>query len=300
MIRRACLLATCFATLFIAGCADSEADSSGSAEQFIVNNGQFFEGALPSDTGGPIVEPPQTINSFISVGYAGKPISGLAALDASAVAVEIPSLSHGYWVVPVGSIDPNENKFGWSANCDFSRDIKPGEHLLQVAAVGSDGKFGPTSGLNLTLLAFGPRGHVSASLTWGNDADLDLHIIGPSGKELDPKHPNTSAVENGVVSVGGGKLDRDAGAGCIADGYRAENVVWEDDSNTSDVDEGLPESGSYAVKVDLFNSCGRPATDFKFVLYVDGAPILTKVGRVLDIDADSGAGPGLFVTEFTL
>jgi hypothetical protein len=52
------------------------------------------------------------------------------------------------------------------------------------------------------------------------------------------------------------------------------------------------------VKVDLFSACSKPATTFKFSLYVDGQAVLEKAGRLLDIDADGGAGPGLFVTEF--
>ena len=79
----------------------------------------------------------------------------------------------------------------------------------------------------------------------------------------------------------------DSNASCVQDGYRMENVVWSD----------APEVGTYVVNVDMFSACGAPAATFSFSLYVDGQEIVHKVGRLLDIDADSG-GPGLFVTEF--
>jgi hypothetical protein len=135
-----------------------------------------------------------------------------------------------------------------------------------------------------------PTGHVVASLTWGIDADLDLHIVSPSGKELSPKHPNTIASDsNGKPVAGSGLLDHDSLAGCIPDGLRTENVVWGD----------APEAGAYTVYVDLFSACGKPAANFKFSLLVDGQSVLEKAGRLLDIDADGGASSGLFVTQFT-
>jgi hypothetical protein len=122
-------------------------------------------------------------------------------------------------------------------------------------------------------------------------------LTSPSGKELDPKHPSTTAIADagadaGFPLPGFGTLDRDSNAACVSDGYRAENVVWDDEA-------GAPEAGLYVVRVDMFSACGAPSADFNFTLYVDGVATLHRVGRLLDINADGG-GPGLFVTEFTL
>jgi hypothetical protein len=133
-----------------------------------------------------------------------------------------------------------------------------------------------------------------ASLEWTNRADLDIHIVSPSGKEIDPKHPNTGVVpkqgipENGIP--GSGHLDHDSNAACVQDGVRRENVVWQD----------APEPGVYVVRVDMFNACSEPAANFAFSLYFSGQRILKQAGRLLDIDADGGGpGSGLFVAYFT-
>jgi hypothetical protein len=121
-------------------------------------------------------------------------------------------------------------------------------------------------------------------------------LISPSGKELDPKHISTTAIDEDTMLPlpGGGTLDHDSNANCIPDGRRMENVVWATDADAP------PEAGTYTVIAHLFNSCGRPATNFVFDLYVDGQATQHQAGVLLDIDADNGVGPGLYVTQFTL
>lgn len=55
-------------------------------------------------------------------------------------------------------------------------------------------------------------GDIQINLTWNNNADLDLHVIDPSGEEIYWKHKN---------SVSGGILDRDD-----IDGEGPENIFW--------------------------------------------------------------------------
>jgi len=280
------------------GCGDSERDSSGANEPLIVNNGQFFAGSYPSDQGGPAVTSTSGIRStVIPAGTVAKSIGGNAAEGALSVAVALEGLGSGYWVVPVGSPDQEiEGELTWRMSCDFARDLPAGPQKLLFAAANRDGKFGGTNLLEVTTTPFRPQGHVVASLSWGNDADVDLHVISPSGKELDPKHISTTAIDEDTMLPlpGGGTLDRDSNANCIADGRNTENVVWATDADAP------PESGTYTVIAHLFNSCGRPATNFVFDLYVDGQATEHQAGVLLDIDADNGAGPGLYVTQFTL
>ncbi len=288
-----CSIACCWLT----GCGDSVSAHVGTSEPLRVTNGQFFEGDLPLANDGPTIDAPNGIrNGTVTAGTSGKKIGGLTSAESFAVAIRLDELSHGYWVVPLGAVDFTEGKPTWSATCDFSRDIPPGTHALKIAASDRQGNFGAPASAQLNFLPYLPQGHVVANLTWGNDADLDLHIVSPSGAELDPKHPTTATIDDdGNISVGGGTLDRDSNAGCIADGNRSENVVWA--SNASDP----PESGTYLVRVDMFNSCGKAATDFKFTLLIDGEVVLERAGRLLDVDADGGGlGSGLFVTEFGL
>jgi hypothetical protein len=300
-MTRSAVLIWCIA-LVATGCGNSATASSGAAEPLRVTGGQFFEGAFPAPTGGPNVEVPDTVRtSVVAAGFTGKKIGGLTPADSLSVALALQGLGHGYWVIPVGSPDPLSNELTWTAVLDFGHDIPAGDQLLLLAAANRDGHFGRSVSQHLTVLPIRPTGHVVASLRWGNNADLDLHIVSPSGKEEDPKHPNTgdlidAGADAGLPPEGSGKLDLDSNAGCVIDGYRNENVVWE-------ADAGAPEPGTYVVRVDLFSACGQPAADFVFDLYIDGQPQPDqhKVGRLLDIQADGGGpGSGLFVTEFTL
>ena len=272
----------------LAACGDSEAAPSGLAEPMRVSNGQFFLGSFPrSDDAGPTISQLMFRNT-----YPAKSIAGSATSSAQTVALAIEGLGSGYWLVPVGAPDlVVPGTFTWTASTEFSASIPPGPHNLLAAASAEDGKVGPVTSQTLLIKSLLPTGHVVASLTWGADVDLDLHIEAPGGKELFSKHPNTIASdETGAPVSGSGLLDRDSLAACVPDGVRAENVVW----------SGPPATGVYFVRVDMFNACSKPAATFKFNLYVDGKSVLERTGRLLDMDADGGGeGSGLFVTQFT-
>ena len=282
----------------VVGCGDSEAASSGVGEPLTISNGQFFEGSYPTDRGGPAITSTSGYRTtVIPAGTVGKSMGGNAAAGSFSVAMALAGLGRGYWVIPVGSPDQEtKGELTFKALCNFAHDLPAGPQKMLYAAANRDGKFGATSFLDLTATPFLPQGHVVASLSWGNDADVDLHLIGPSGKELDPKHISTTAIDTGTMlpEPGAGTLDRDSIANCVPDGRRTENVVWASDAAQP------PEVGTYTVNVHLFNSCGRPATSFVFDLYVDGKVIQHEAGVLLDVDADNGAGPGLYVTQFTL
>ena len=300
MSRAASLIAASILALGAAGCGDSQSAKSGANEPLTVSNGQFFEGTYPSDQGGPGITSAAGIRStIIPAGTVAKSISGNAAEGALSVAVALEGLSSGYWVTPVGPPDQDtKGELTWKVVCNFAHDLPAGPQKLRFAAANRDGTFGAQRLLEVMTTPFMPQGHVVASLSWGNDADVDLHLISPSGKELDPKHISTTEIDEGtkLPLPGGGTLDRDSIANCAPDGRRQENVVWATDATEP------PEAGTYTVMAHLFNSCGRPATSFVFDLYIDGQSVESEhqAGVLLDIDADNGTGPGLYVTQFTL
>ena len=298
MIRLASLLGAAALACLVVGCGSSEKASSGATEPLTVSNGQFFAGSFPTADGGPAITSNAGFRSnVIPAGSVGRGFGGNAEAGALSVAVAFEGLGSGYWVLPVGSPDQDlKGQLQWKAVCNFAHDLPVGAHNLLFAAANRDGHFGATSPLQVTSLPFAPEGHIVASLAWGNDADVDLHIVSPSGKELDPKHHSTTAIDDSTMTPlpGGGVLDRDSLANCAPDGHRSENVVWESDAEA-------PEAGTYTVRVHLFNSCGRPSTAFVFTLTIDGVVVQQKAGRLLDIDADNGADvPGLYVTQFDL
>jgi hypothetical protein len=278
--------------LSLLGCGDSQAAPSGLDEPVRIVGGQFIEGNFPeSHASGPAISAISINDLELLEGASGKSVSGLAGPGSLSVAIALQGLGHGYWVVPVGAEDLNApGFFDWGASLSFSTNVPGPKPQLAFAAADSSGQFGPLITQTLFVKSLVPMGHVVASLTWGVDADLDLHLIVPGGKELSPKHPNTiKSDDNGKPVAGSGLLDHDSLASCIPDGLRTENVVWAD----------APLAGTYSVYVDMFSACGKPAASFKFSLLVDGQSVLEKAGRLLDIDADGGASSGLFVTQFT-
>ena len=288
-------LSLCLLAMFglsLSGCGDSQAAPSGLTEPVYIVGGQFIGGSFPkSHDSGPEVSAVNIHDLQLLEGTPGKSVTGLAAAGSQSVAIALQGLGTGFWVVPVGGEDLiAPGLFDWGASLSFSTNVPGSKPTLEFAAADSSGQFGPLATQTLFTEARLPMGHVVASLSWGVDADLDLHLVSPNGKELSPKHPNTiSSDANGKPVAGSGLLDHDSLAACVPDGLRTENVVWAD----------APLAGTYSVYVDMFSACGKPAANFKFSLLVDGQSVLEKAGRLLDIDADGGESSGLFVTQFT-
>jgi hypothetical protein len=296
-VRFPALLACLLLAAPVVACGSSVADLSGAGEPLqveLASHGQFFEGAFPSDQGGPAVASIASKNNAIRAGEVGKNLSGTVQSSPHALALAFHGLGHGYWVVPVGAQDPISMGYSWSALTDFSRALPAGPQTLDFAAGDGSGKFGPVSQLDVQVAPFIPTGHVVASLIWGNNADLDLHVVSPTGEELDPKHVNTAlsdaGADQGQPLAGNGTLDRDSNADCVLDSWRAEDVVW----------PMTIEPGTYLFRVDMFSACGVPSANFRLTLYVDGTPVLDESGRLLDVDADGGGlGSGLYVGSYT-
>ena len=141
------------------------------------------------------------------------------------------------------------------------------------------------------------------SLVWDTPVDLDLRVITPEGKVVDPKHPSTALAVDGHVDPtvkGTGIFDTDALRGCVDTGHRRENLVWQD----------APETGTYLVYASLFSACGQASVRFTLSLNqrapsADGGALqlvdtFETTGELLAADADAGTRLGLFITEFTV
>lgn len=119
-------------------------------------------------------------------------------------------------------------------------------------------------------------GDVQVTLTWEGPADIDLHVIDPTGREINYQNRGTE---------GEGWLDVDAHANCVdAERPAVENVFW---------GPGRAPAGTYEVRVHHFDSCGgSETTRWRVDLKVDG-----------DLQAFQGRlAPGSepqFVTRFT-
>jgi len=296
---------------------------------------EFVEGALPGlrpltgEEIGAGVTPakPYVIevtipNPTIVVGSSAVQIPGSVTTDASGVGMRFADIGSGYWVRP--STTPSASGgFSFGLDATISSDAPVGKHTLLYAAIAPDGRAGtqkdivlcleppiPDKHAGLDSAVFGnacdPKREPPAlvwSLAWDTAVDLDLKVITPTGKLVDPKHPNTADAVDGKVDLtepGVGIMDRDSNADCRLDDKNRENLVFEE----------LPPSGRYAIYADLFEACGKPSVRFdaSIVTREQGAEEDTfkqvttfRQGGVLTAaHADGGSKLGLFVTEFVV
>ena len=107
-----------------------------------------------------------------------------------------------------------------------------------------------------TLIVVG-SGDVQVTLTWDNDADLDLHVTEPGGAKIWWANPGPSAT--------GGLLDLDSNAGCGGPFLSTENIFWPQEQS--------PE-GMYTVDVVVWSPCGLPAANWHLVVQIAGIGII--------------------------
>lgn len=320
----ACLLAASVpgALVAAAGCSDGIQADVGITEPIQVSGGQFISGPLPGTA--PTVEPGQTTdagmsapgpltvtnvaftNAFVISGIGGTPVSGLATSDAVAVGVQLRNKGTGYWVVPMQGQDvqfPGQSDFGFSLSLNPAD--APGNTDLRLVALDAQGNAGSQTDAPMCILSRVPDNEHECfpskkvpqavfTLTWNTDFDVDLHVIMPSGRDVSAKTSWTSVPFDGGGAPGPtvGLIDRDSIGNCVIDGWREEDLVFQDP----------PPNGTYLIYADPFSSCGQQAVVFTFDLYEPDADgnlhsTFTRSGELLANDTTGGSSAGLFVAQ---
>jgi hypothetical protein len=116
-----------------------------------------------------------------------------------------------------------------------------------------------TTGVSLTVptdVVLG-TGDFQATLLWETDADMDLHVIDPSGAEI---------FFDSSSSPSGGTLDQDDVPSCGDNRTHVENIFWP---------TGATPPGTYTVFVVYFAPCSDPgsSTPVQVTIAVDGIPV---------------------------
>jgi len=279
-------------------------------EPLFVQQGTFKHGELPGTDpvdGAPSVKPAVTsfATSFgvLRPGAHGGSVSGRTSDDAYSVGLRFADQGSGYWVQSVGSVDPQfPGELNWSVAVDAATDIEPGLHDLEIVAFDKDGHAGTRQATKVCIASELPDNQnvcnpknkpplVIASLSWDQDADLDLSVVAPDGTTFG--RSKRSLLEGTSVIA---RLDNDGVSGCLADGRRMENFLW---------NEGAA-SGYWHVYANLFDSCGKAGIGFTLTLYqrqdnADGTYTLVKgrsvEGEFVRQQANGGAGAPLFLTD---
>jgi hypothetical protein len=261
------------------GC--ERAPGSGVAALLQVRGATYADGALAAlaDQGGPAVVDTYARTSWVTPGETGKILDGSLAAGATAVLLALDG-DQGYWVLPASAPDtqtPDRPTF--EAVLGFSAAIPSTELQLRLVAADVAGKLGPATVVPLSVLpAQPPAGALVVVLDWDSDADLDLHVVDPSGTEIWSGNIASAATDGGSSP---GFLDFDSNANCTIDGRRMESVAW-----------AMPPSGHYVVRVGDFSLCGAAAAHWNVRAIVDGSPSLRSTGVATAADARFAKGPG--------
>ena len=286
-----------FLAVFLAACTGGATSDRGLEAYLRVSGAQFVKGPMPAGSAsGPSVMSINLVNSTFWPSLLDDPVSGALAPTAQAAAIGLVG-DAGYWLVaakPPDVATPDDPSYG--ASMSFSDGIVAGNYTLVVRAVDASGNFGPPATQILAGIASAPlepsiSGHLVVTLTWGNDANLDLHVVDPSGVDLywgdqsSQPPPPAQPVDGGSY----GTIDYDSNANCVIDGFDREDAVW----------TMPPPSGHYIVRVDAASLCGQPIAYWTVQAVLDGRVIGAAQGTAVDASTRGTHGVGAGVTAFT-
>ena len=155
----------------------------------------------------------------------------------------------------------------------FAQDIP--KNVFDMRLGGSiAGAYGAQQRNTLNVIDVG-TGDVQINVTWDSKADLDLHVVDPSGQEI---------YWANRTSTTGGQLDLDSNAACASDGPRAENIFWP---------SGLvAPHGDYYVRVDQWSNCSATQTDYVVTVHAKGLPPQVFSGVFTGAGDAGNAGAG--------
>jgi hypothetical protein len=282
----------------LASCKPDIVADTGLGALLRVEGAQFHAGTMPTEPASGAMDAPALALGAAPIvpGSRRQGIAGPLPKGATAAAVGLDG-DRGYWTVLAGfpAIETPENP-SLTADLALAPAIVPGEYRLVVRAVDAAGVFGKPFASRLKVLdrpaPFGGKGTLVVTLAWDADADLDLHVVPPTGTEIfarkinsytPPRGPGAGTSDAGAW-MSGGILDFDSNASCVIDGKNQENVGW----------TVPPPSGHYVVRVDTFSMCGQAEAYFKVDATLNGAPVGhaegSTSGDATRFSHDEGAG----------
>ena len=301
---------------FLALACTGQSAARGLDEPLQVQGGQFIAGPLPGTappsevdagpapaTGGLAVRAVNLASQLVVPG-GDKVISGRASGAPASIGVRFVDIGTGYWIVPIEEPDPNfPGQLTFLFHADFNANDPPGTHPLRFTAFDAHGKPGQQLDAPLCVLSrvpdnlheCDPTAAVPAAvitLQWDADFDLDLHVVTPDRVDINPKMPIGAPVEAGArPPPTAPRIDRDSLLGCVPDGLRQEDLVFQ-----------KRPTGIFDIYADPFDPCGKAGVHFKVTVYesVGGGlqPKFTTSGELLGSQATGGGSAGLFVYSY--
>jgi hypothetical protein len=285
-----------------AACNDDgpRADEGRDASLLIEETGaQFYRRELnaePDGTGPKVIT--ASTPGTIQTNFTARQIVGELESHATAIAIGLEG-DVGYWLLAAGiPLNSAPTSPTFAAMYRLAKNVVPGPKRFVFRAIDGSGHFGPATFRSFNALEVPPpSGRLVVSLAWNNGADLDLHVLLPTGVEIFKR--NATEYERPPPSAGpvnpngpfdGGFLDRDSNARCVFDGRRAENVIWQE----------APPKGHYVVRVDTFSLCGVPTAYWNVEAKLEGVSVGRATGIATDNDVrfEHNRGGGVLALEF--
>ena len=160
----------------------------------------------------------------------------------------------------------------------FPQSLPSNEFQGSFAVEDPEGRVGAAPGFTYFVTQVG-TGDVQVTLSWDTVADVDLHVIDPSGEEI---------FYGNRLSASGGKLDLDSNAACGGNDVRNENITWP---------VGMAPSGTYTVRVDYWSNCDVVRTNYTVRINVGGSTQVFR-GTFTGPGDQGGVGSGVFISTF--
>lgn len=272
-----------------------------------LDDGASAAAGASSTDAGPVVSY-SVAPGWVYQGQSNAKFEGKLSSESVAVGMAVADVAGGYWVKPAGILEPVEQILTWDAYLDVADGVKPGYHDVTFVGIDDDGNAGQQVKKSLCIRSRVPDNlnacepssdapRAVISLKWDANVDLDLQVVDPKGNVVDSKNRATAPTGE-ATDPNAGTLDRDSNAGCVIDGIRYENLVWNGD---------VSPQGRYGIYVNLFDSCKLASVHFEVSVWV--AKDVSDTGRTLkqyysqsgvmmDFQANAGTGRGLFITDF--
>lgn len=264
-----------------------------------VEGAQYEPGALPPAGSGPAIVSLRVPHAQILPGLRRELVSGSLPPFAQAVLIGMEG-DRGHWIVTAGAPAIEEPSLPtFSGELSFAHATPVGPLVLALSAVGADGTVGPRQFVTLDAQARARSDQLSIELRWDREADLDLHVVTPDGRELWPGDINTYAPPApGAASPDpnayrdGAVLDLDSNGNCIIDGRREERASW----------SASPSSGTYTVRVTTASLCAESVAHWTLEIWLHGQLVqrVQDISQAWDTRQGAGLGDGVLACEFVV
>lgn len=233
------------------------------------SQGSYSGGSAPQPTGGPSV---QVSGNDTVINGGSSQVRLTSSVRMSRVIIFVEDAG-GYYSLPLSFASSSVTII-----LTVAQNIPRRSFTCVYAAVDASGRVGAYVGTQVQVTTVG-TGQLQISLTWDTQADVDLHVVEPSGEEI---------WYGDRTSTTGGQLDLDSNAGCNQ-GPSSENVTW----------SGSPPRGTFAIRVTYWSSCGAARTNYVLTITDAGRTPRIYRGTLTGTGTGGGAGSGILVTRYT-